>query len=66
MNPSRMKYFLCSDLAEEREVTREEFAAAERRAGFRPKTGFDLATGGFSKTEGRKTVSGRIISEPVK
>ena len=43
------------------EVTREQFIAAERAAGFRPKGGGDgLATGGF----GGDSVSGKIEVVP--
>lgn len=42
------KFFLKEGNAPEREVTLEEFQNAEARAGFRPKPGLVLATGGFS------------------
>jgi len=55
---STYKYFLKADWQEEyTEVTREQFIAAERAAGFRPKGGGDeLATGGFSAGN----ISGKI------
>ena len=43
------KYYLKADFQKEyQEVTKEEFIQAERCAGFRPKYGDGLATGGFS------------------
>ena len=43
------KYYLKADFQKEaQEVTKEEFITAERAAGFRPKYGDGLATGGFS------------------
>ena len=45
----RYKYFLKADFQSEyQEVTKEEFIAAERAAGFRPKSGDGIATSGFS------------------
>lgn len=52
-----MRYFLTKGAAEEVEVTKEEFIQAERRAGFRPKSGDGLATAGFSSSIG---ISGRV------
>ena len=43
------KYFLRGEWQDEwREVTRQQFVTAERAAGFRPKFGDGLATGGFT------------------
>ena len=43
------KYYLKADFQKEyQEVTKEEFIQAERAAGFNPKYGDGLATGGFS------------------
>ena len=43
------KYYLKADFQKEKqEVTKEEFIQAERAAGFRPKYGDGVATGGFS------------------
>jgi len=45
---SEEKYYLKADFQNEyQEVTKEEFIQAERAAGFRPKYGDGLATGGF-------------------
>lgn len=41
------RYWLRVGEGKWREITRKEFAAAERRAGFHSKTSSDLATGGF-------------------
>lgn len=47
---SQPRYFLSHSLFGEREVTKDQYIAAERMAGFHPKSGKsdDLATGGFS------------------
>ncbi len=55
-----VKYFLKGDWEEDwKEVTKEEFINAERAAGFRPKSGDGVATGGF----GGNGVSGRVEGE---
>ena len=51
------RYFLKADWQNEyQEVTEEQFITAERAAGFRPKYGDGVATGGFSG----RGVSGRV------
>ncbi|EFU5438376.1 hypothetical protein HT774_004154 [Salmonella enterica] len=42
------RYFLSHPAFGEKEVTQEEFISAERAAGFYPKSGSGVATGGFS------------------
>lgn len=51
------QFFLSHPAFGEKEVTRQEFIAAERAAGFYSRTGSDLATGGFSSHGG---VSGSV------
>lgn len=46
------KFFLSHPVFGEKEVTRKEFIAAERAAGFYSTTGSDVATGGFSSLGG--------------
>jgi hypothetical protein len=60
---SQARYYLSHSLFGEREVTREQFIAAERAAGFYPKFGQpdDLATGGFSSGD----ISGSIRHAPL-
>lgn len=41
------RFFLSHPVFGEKEVTQEEFIAAERAAGFFPKSGSGVATGGF-------------------
>lgn len=64
-----MKYFVKEGSSPEKEVGRAEYITAERRAGFRPKSGKpdDIATGGFSShpKHGPK-LSGRVEYEPSK
>jgi hypothetical protein len=53
-----VKYYLkLARVDEEFEVSRDRFIHAERSAGFRPKSGNGVATGGFTVVVG---VSGRI------
>lgn len=46
------RYFVQIGEGPEREVSEEEFISWERKAGFRPKSGTGVATGGFSTTAG--------------
>ncbi len=64
MNGYIEKYFLKHPVLGEKEVTREEFIAAEREAGYSPKSGNpnDLATGGFGSRFGM-TGSIRYVKE---
>ena len=51
------KYYLKGEWEDKwTEVTEEEFIKAERSAGFRPKYGDGVATGGFSNG----SISGRV------
>lgn len=50
------RFFLSHRVFGEKEVTQDEFIAAERSAGFYPKSGSGVATGGF----GCGDISGRI------
>lgn len=50
------RYFLSHPAFGEKEVTQAEFIRAERAAGFFPKSGSGVATGGF----GSGDISGRI------
>ena len=58
------RYWLRENKRAWREATREEFISAERAAGFHPKSGEGVATGGFSNgaLEGRVTY-GEITKE---
>ncbi|HHA2249955.1 TPA: hypothetical protein ACOEHG_004897 [Enterobacter ludwigii] len=49
------RYFISHSVFGEREVTQAEFISAERAAGFYPKSGSGVATGGFSSGD----ISGR-------
>ena len=56
------KYYLKADFQKDKqEVTKEEFIQAERAAGFRPKYGDGIATGGFSGNG----VSGYIVRQSL-
>ena len=50
------KYFIKCDGFGEKEVTKDEYIKFERQAGFRPKFGYGVATGGFSSG----AISGRV------
>lgn len=50
------RYFLSHPAFGEKEVTQAEFIRAERAAGFYPKSGSGVATGGF----GYGDISGRV------
>lgn len=50
------RFFLSHPAFGEKEVTKEEFIAAERAAGFFPKSGSGVATGGF----GSGDIRGRV------
>jgi hypothetical protein len=52
------RYFLSHPAFGEKEVTQSEFIRAERDAGFYPKSGSGVATGGFGFGSGG--VSGRV------
>lgn len=54
------RYFI-DDGSGEREVTRAEFCSWEQRCGFRSKFGpSHPATAGFSSTQGRSHIKGRV------
>ncbi len=58
------RYWLRIGEGKWREITRKEFAAAERRAGFHSKTSSELATGGFNTEFGHGRITyGEITVE---
>lgn len=61
------RFFLSHPAFGEKEVTKEEFIAAERAAGFFPKSGSGVATGGFGSGDilGRVETT-RMVDHEVK
>ncbi|EAM7657038.1 hypothetical protein GSB13_003858 [Salmonella enterica] len=57
------RYFLSHPAFGEKEVTQEEFINAERAAGFYPKSGSGVATGGFGSGDIRGRVETTRIVE---
>jgi hypothetical protein len=56
------KFYLKADWQDEyQEVSREQWIAAERNAGFRSKTKSDIATGGFTGNG----ISGEIVFKRI-